>query len=136
LPAVVNSVYDAIGIRINDLPLTPDTVYFAIEKKMKAQSVDDPLELESPRLTHSAMQQVVVERAAQHKVRDIARQRSDDTSAYVNGVLFGFDPNIPLEDQVEGWRSATEPLPEQLAELGFAGKAWLKKEQRELEGDN
>jgi hypothetical protein len=82
------------------------------------------------------MQQVVVERAAQHKVRDIARQRSDDTSAYVNGVLFGFDPNIPLEDQVEGWRSATEPLPEQLAELGFAGKAWLKKEQRELEGDN
>ncbi len=136
LPAVVNSVYDAIGIRINDLPLTPDTVYFAIEKKMKAQSVDDPLELESPRLTHSAMQQVVVERAAQHKVRDIARQRSDDTSAYVNGVLFGFDPNIPLEDQVEGWRSATEPLPDQLAELGFAGKAWLKKEQREMEGDN
>jgi 4-hydroxybenzoyl-CoA reductase subunit alpha len=136
LPAVVNSVYDAIGIRINDLPLTPDTVYFAIEKKMKAQSVDDPLELESPRLIHSAMQQVVVERAAQHKVRDVARQRSDDTSAYVNGVLFGFDPNIPLEDQVEGWRSATEPLPGQLAELGFAGKAWLKKEQRELEGDN
>tara|TARA_B110000483_G_scaffold40510_2_gene50242 strand:+ start:81 stop:1994 length:1914 start_codon:yes stop_codon:yes gene_type:complete len=136
LPAVVNSVYDAIGIRINDLPLTPDTVYFAIEKKMKAQSVDDPLELESPRLIHSAMQQVVVERAAQHKVRDVARQRSDDTSAYVNGVLFGFDPNIPLEDQVEGWRSATEPLPDQLAELGFAGKAWLKKEQRELEGDN
>ncbi|NCG42907.1 MAG: molybdopterin-dependent oxidoreductase, partial [Euryarchaeota archaeon] len=136
LPAVVNSVYDAIGIRINDLPLTPDTVYFAIEKKMKAQSVDDPLELESPRLTHSAMQQVVVERAAQHKVRDIARQRSDDTSAYVNGVLFGFDPNIPLEDQVDGWRAATEPLPEQLAELGFAGKAWLKKEQREMEGDN
>ncbi len=136
LPAVVNSVYDAIGIRINDLPLTPDTVFFAIEKKMKALSVDDPLELDSPRLTHSAMQQVVVDRAVQHKVRDIARQRSDDTSPYVNGVLFGFDPNIPLEDQVEGWRAATEPLPEQLAELGFAGKAWLKKEQRQMGGEN
>ena len=53
----------------------------------------------------------------------------------MNGVLFGFDPNQPLEDQVEGWRSAVEPVPEQLAELGLAGKAWLKKEQRQMEGD-
>ena len=71
-------------------------------------------------------------RSKQHKKRDLARQKTEDTSPYVNGVLFGFDPNIPLEDQVEGWRMATEPDPEQLAELGLAGKAWLKKEQRHM----
>ena len=38
----------------------------------------------------------------EHKERDRKRQRSEDTSAYVNGVLFGFDPDRPLEDQVEG----------------------------------
>ena len=53
----------------------------------------------------------------------------------LNGVLFGFDPDRPLSEQVEGWREADEPLPEQLAELGFAGRAWLKKEQRHMEGD-
>ena len=53
----------------------------------------------------------------------------------MNGVLFGFDPNIPLADQAEGWREATEPEPEQLAALGLAGKAWLKKEQRQMEGE-
>ena len=53
----------------------------------------------------------------------------------MNGVLFGFDPNQPLSEQVEGWREADEPLPEQLAELGFAGRAWLKKEQRHMEDD-
>ena len=31
---------------------------------------------------------------------------------------------------------ATEPDPEQLAELGLAGRAWLKKTQREMEGDS
>ena len=135
LPAVVNAVYDAIGIRLRDLPLTPDVVFKGIEKAMKAADVDDPLDLESPRVTHGDLQPVLVKRAAEHKTRDQARQRSEDTSQYVNGVLFGFDPNIPLEDQVEGWRTATEPDPEQLAELGLAGKAWLKKEQRHMGGD-
>ena len=41
-----------------------------------------------------------------------------------------------MEEQVEGWRSATEPEPEKLAELGIAGKAWLKQEQRKMGGDN
>ncbi|GIQ99926.1 MAG: hypothetical protein CM15mP8_1240 [Methanobacteriota archaeon] len=41
-------------------------------------------------------------------------------------MLFGFYPNIPLEDQVDGW-GITEPDAEQLAELGLAGRAWLKK---------
>ena len=136
LPAVVNAVYDAIGIRYRDLPLTPDVVYQGIEKAMKKDSIDDPLDLPSPRLQHSAMQKVLEQRAQEHEVRDKKRQTSEDTDAYVNGVLFGFDPNIPLDQQAEGWREATEPEPEQLAALGLAGKAWLKKEQRQMEDGN
>jgi 4-hydroxybenzoyl-CoA reductase subunit alpha len=136
LPAVVNAVYDAIGIRYRDLPLTPDVVYQGIEKAMKKDSIDDPLDLPSPRLQHSAMQNVLEQRAQEHEVRDKKRQTSEDTDAYVNGVLFGFDPNIPLDQQAEGWREATEPEPEQLAALGLAGKAWLKKEQRQMEDGN
>ena len=86
-------------------------------------------------MTHSALQSKLVARANEHKIRDKARQRTEDTSPYVNGVLFGFDPNLPLEDQVEGCRTATEPDPEQLAELGLAGRAWLKKEQRQMGGE-
>jgi hypothetical protein len=98
--------------------------------------LDDCLELPSPRLQHGPMQANLVARAAGHKSRDKARQRTEDTSHYVNGVLFGFDPNMPLEDQVDGWRMATEPDPEQLAELGLAGRAWLKKTQREMGDDS
>jgi hypothetical protein len=111
-------------------------VFKGIEKTLKNSDVDDPLDLPSPRLTHSSLQPTLVARAQEHKLRDKARQRTEDTSPYVNGVLFGFDPTIPLEDQVEGWRTATEPDPEQLAELGLAGRAWLKKEQREMGGEN
>ena len=136
LPAVVNAVYDAVGIRLRNLPLTPDVVFKGIEKTLKEMKIDDPEDLPSPRLTHSPLQSTLVARAQEHKVRDKARQRTEDTSPYVNGVLFGFDPTIPLEDQVEGWRTATEPNPEQLAELGLAGRAWLKKEQREMGGGN
>jgi len=136
LPAVVNAVYDAIGIRLRTLPLTPDVVFKGIEKALKASEFDDPTDLPSPTLTFSSIQPKLVARAQEHKIRDKARQRTEDTSPYVNGVLFGFDPTIPLEDQVKGWRTATEPDPEQLAELGLAGRAWLKKEQREMGGEN
>jgi 4-hydroxybenzoyl-CoA reductase subunit alpha len=34
-PAVGNAVYDAIGVRINDLPITPDKVLKAIKQKQK-----------------------------------------------------------------------------------------------------
>ncbi len=136
LPAVVNAVYDAIGIRINDLPLTPDKVWAAIAKKMKVEGIDDPSELPVPRLDFSELQEKLAKRAAEHEIRDKKRQRSEDTNAYVNGVLFGFNPDVPLEDQVEGWKSADKPEPEQLAELGLAGKAWLKQEQRQMGGEN
>ncbi|MDA8715654.1 hypothetical protein N9M06_00765, partial [Candidatus Poseidoniales archaeon] len=135
LPAVVNAVYDAIGVRIRELPLTPDVVWKAVSAKSKSLDGIEPTDLPAPRLTHGPLQATLVERGNEHKVRDKKRQKSEDTSAYVNGVLFGFDPEVPMEDQVEGWRTAVEPDPEQLAELGLAGKAWLKQEQRHMGGE-
>ncbi|MCP4022114.1 MAG: molybdopterin-dependent oxidoreductase [Desulfobacteraceae bacterium] len=32
IPAILNAVYDAIGVRIYELPLTPERVYFAIQE--------------------------------------------------------------------------------------------------------
>ena len=136
LPAVVNAVYDAIGVRLRNLPLTPDVVYAGIEKHVKQNGLEDAEAIEPPRLEHGPLQSVLVARSDEHRERDRLRQRSEDTSAYVNGVLFGFDPDRPLAEQVDGWREADEPLPEQLAELGFAGRAWLKKEQRHMGGDD
>ena len=135
LPAVVNAVYDAIGVRLRSLPLTPDVVHAGIQKHLKNNGLEDADDMESPRLSHGPLQATLVARGDEHRARDRRRQRSEDTSAYVNGVLFGFDPDRPLSEQVDGWREADEPLPEQLAELGFAGRAWLKKEQRHMGDD-
>ena len=87
-----------------------------------------------PRLAHGPLQSVLVERSDEHRERDRLRQRSEDTSAYVNGVLFGFDPNQPLSEQVEGWREADEPLPEQLAEPALRAERG-SEEQRHMEDD-
>jgi CO/xanthine dehydrogenase Mo-binding subunit len=35
--AVANAVYDAVGVRVNHLPLTPEKVYWAL-KKLKRES--------------------------------------------------------------------------------------------------
>jgi 4-hydroxybenzoyl-CoA reductase subunit alpha len=35
LPALTNAIADAIGIRFNDLPVTPDRVFEAIEKRRR-----------------------------------------------------------------------------------------------------
>jgi 4-hydroxybenzoyl-CoA reductase subunit alpha len=37
LPALTNAIADAIGIRFNDLPVTPDRVFAAIERRRRAQ---------------------------------------------------------------------------------------------------
>jgi len=37
LPALTNAIADAIGIRFNDLPVTPDRVFEAIEKRQRAR---------------------------------------------------------------------------------------------------
>ena len=36
LPALTNAIADAIGMRINDLPVTPDRVFAALEKRQRA----------------------------------------------------------------------------------------------------
>ncbi len=38
LPALTNAVADAIGLRFNELPVTPDRVYAAIEKRERARA--------------------------------------------------------------------------------------------------
>ncbi len=135
LPAVCNAVYDAVGVRPSSLPLTPDVVWADIQKRIKKEGVEDPLELESPRLTHGPLQQKLAARAEEHHSRDRARQRTEDTSPYVNGVLFGFDPTRPIDEQLEGWAAIDDPDPESMAEMGYAGRAWLKQEQRQMGGD-
>ena len=44
LPAVCNAIYDAIGIRIDELPVTPDRLHKRIEKHCKQMGIDDPLD--------------------------------------------------------------------------------------------
>jgi len=38
LPALTNAIADAVGIRFDDLPVTPDRVFEAIEKRRRAQT--------------------------------------------------------------------------------------------------
>jgi 4-hydroxybenzoyl-CoA reductase subunit alpha len=37
LPALTNAIADAVGLRFNDLPVTPDRVFEALEKRRRAQ---------------------------------------------------------------------------------------------------
>ena len=134
LPAVVNAVYDAIGVRINDLPLTPDKVWAAISKKMKKLKLDDPRDLPVPTLDFSELQKKLEERSNEHRLRDSRRQRMEDTGPYLNGVLFGLDPTLPPEEQDETWKISVKPDSSQLDNLGLAGSAWTKKEQRHMAG--
>ena len=136
LPAVVNAVYDAIGVRINELPLTPDKVWAAIAKKMKLENIADANDLPTPRLDFSELQEKLLQRSSEHAKRDVLRQRSEDTNPYINGVLFGFDPNIPPEEQDGGWKISVRPDSDQIENLGLAGSAWTKVEQRHMGGEN
>ena len=38
MPAVANAIYDAVGVRIDELPITPDKVLRALEKKSKGEA--------------------------------------------------------------------------------------------------
>ena len=35
-PAIANAIYDAIGVRIKELPITPDKILKALEEKQKS----------------------------------------------------------------------------------------------------
>ena len=131
LPAVCNAIYDAIGIRINELPVTPDRLHKRIEKHCRKIKVDDPLDLPVPRFEPGPLQQVLVERAEAHAKRDHLRDIQEDRSSYVNGVLFGFDPDKPMAEQKEGWREAVIPTPQDLADPSKrAARAWGHVERR------
>jgi 4-hydroxybenzoyl-CoA reductase subunit alpha len=38
MPAVANAIYDAVGVRIDELPITPDKVLLALERKAKGEA--------------------------------------------------------------------------------------------------
>ena len=38
IPAIANAIYDAVGIRLREMPFTPERVLAAIEAKRAAQS--------------------------------------------------------------------------------------------------
>jgi 4-hydroxybenzoyl-CoA reductase alpha subunit len=38
MPAVANAIYDAVGVRIDEVPITPDKVLRALEKKAKGET--------------------------------------------------------------------------------------------------
>ena len=129
LPAVCNAVYDAIGIRTNELPITPDRMYRLIEARCKEEGVE-PSELQSPRLKHSALQGVLEARAAEHSSRDSARASMDDDSPYHNGALFGFDPLVPADEQDGRWIVSVTPSEEYVGTPRLAGSAWKHAERR------
>jgi 4-hydroxybenzoyl-CoA reductase subunit alpha len=33
IPAILNAIYDATGVRINELPVTPERLYMAMKKQ-------------------------------------------------------------------------------------------------------
>ena len=136
LPAVCNAIYDAIGIRIDELPVTPDRLHKRIEKQCKALGIDDPLDLPVPRYTPSPLQAKLEARTVEHAERDHLRDIQKDRSAYVNGVLFGFDPDVPLTEQKDGWRESILPSHEDLADpTKRAARAWSHVERRHRDED-
>tara|TARA_Y100000814_G_scaffold75482_1_gene46976 strand:- start:571 stop:2052 length:1482 start_codon:yes stop_codon:yes gene_type:complete len=129
LPAVCNAVYDAIGVRVSELPITPDRMHRLIEARCKEEDVE-PTGLQSPRLEHSELQEVLDERAAEHADRDSIRASMEDDSPYHNGALFGFDPLIPADQQDDRWIVSVTPSGEYIDAPRLAGSAWKHEERR------
>ena len=134
LPAVCNAVYDAIGVRSSELPLTPEKVHKLIEKRCKLEGVSDPLELSPPILEHSELQPILDQRAREHSERDIHRRLDGDRPDYHNGALFGLDPTLPPDEVDPRWAVRVTPDKSYLADPRLAGSAWKHTERRDLEG--
>ena len=130
LPAVCNAVYDAIGVRVSELPITPDRMHRQIASLCKKLGIDDPLDLPSPRLTHSELQSTLERRGEEHAERDLARWLDDAREEYHNGALFGLDPTIAGDEQDSRWEVAILPTEEYMAAPRLAGSAWKHTERR------
>ena len=129
LPAVCNAVYDAIGVRTSELPITPDRVHRMIEDRCKQEGMG-PLDLVSPVLQHSELQATLEARASEHAERDSRRASDPDPPDYNNGALFGFDPEIPADEQDERWVVSVTPDSGYMESPRLAGSAWKHTERR------
>jgi hypothetical protein len=134
LPAVVNAIFDASGIRVDELPVTPDRLFRCIEKKIKTEGVDNALQLTNPSLQYSDLQSVVAARAIAHEQRDDERQLNSDRKPYHNGALFGLDPSIAPEEQNDDWVISIIPGKDYLENPKLAGSAWKHTERRQIGG--
>ena len=130
LPAVCNAVYDAVGVRTAELPITPERLLRLIERKCKAEGVDDPIKLPSPRLEYSELQAVLSNRAEEHAKRDLERRLNDNRQPYHNGALFGLDPTTPPDEVDQKWAVNVIPSEEYLSDPRLAGSAWKHTERR------
>ena len=130
LPAVCNAVYDAIGVRVDELPITPDRMHRSIEKLCRSQGITDPLDLKTPTLKLSSLQQSLANRADEHEERDIARRNNDDVEPYHNGALFGFTATLPPDEQSDDWKVSVMPSQEYIDNPRLAGSAWKHTERR------
>ena len=133
LPAVCNAVYDAVGVRSSELPMTPEKVFKLIEKRCRSEGVSDPTDLDSPSLEHSDLQKTLEDRGAEHKSRDRARRLDEKRSDYYNGALFGLDPSTPPDEVDPRWEVKVTPDEEYLASPRLAGSAWKHTERRHME---
>ncbi len=130
LPSVCNAVYDAIGIRSSELPITPDRMHRLIERKCKEDGLSDPSRLESPRLEFSDLQDSLASRALEHSERDVSRRLDPDPAPYHNGALFGLDPSIPPDEIDSRWAVSVIPGDSYLESPRLAGSAWKHTERR------
>ncbi len=130
LPSVCNAVYDAIGVRSSELPITPDRMYRLIERKCKEDGLSDPTELESPRLEFSELQDSLASRALEHSERDLSRRLDTTPEPYHNGALFGLDPSIPPDEVDPRWAVSVIPGDSYLESPRLAGSAWKHTERR------
>lgn len=130
LPAVVNAVYDAIGVRVSELPITPDRLYKAIERRCKSEGIGEPSDMAPPRLEFTSLQETLQRRSIDHSKRDKERRLTDSPSPYHNGALFGLDPEIPGDEQDSRWAAVVIPPDGYLEDPGLAGSAWKHKERR------
>ncbi len=133
LPAVCNAVYDAIGIRATELPLTPEKVFKLIEKRCRTEKIPDPLDLPSPSLDFSELQSRLEERSREHSERDVSRRLDVNRGDYHNGALFGLDPAIPPDQVDPTWEVRVTPGEEYLEDPRLAGSAWKHVERRKME---
>jgi 4-hydroxybenzoyl-CoA reductase alpha subunit len=130
LPAVVNAIYDASGIRVDELPVTPDRLYKKIERKVKSEGLTGPLQLPNPSLQYSDLQDKLVARANSHGQRDNKRKLNSERAPYHNGALFGLEPTEVPESQVDDWVISVTPSEEYLSSPRPAGSAWKHIERR------